>query len=484
MRNRLVAFIFLSALCVSGCSIIDGNKPVKGDIVLDFYNINDFHGAVTQNGDEPGIFKLSSFIKEQMAKNKDYSVFTNSGDMWQGSADSNLTSGALVTDWLNYLDCKAMALGNHEFDWKIEKIEENEEKMNFPMLACNVYDLNKDEYVSDWLTPYTTIQKGDIKIGFIGAIGEGLTSSISAGNVRGLEFRDPTPKVIEFSTYLRETEKCDVIIYLLHDDIANVPNTIASYVDGLFLGHSHRYYTSTLEKDNKTLPYVQAWSNGKAVGHIKIGLTLKDGKYEVNSSRGEFIRTRSSDLTSYSEDSGAISVYQSYEDEIDAIKNREVARIPSYLDQYDNIPFLYNKYACDYYRDVLEGDKEIVGCVTNNGRAPLKAGVVTFGDIYKSLPFDNCLTVMEITGDHLGFIAEQYSSSRWYIPSVSTSNPVDNYDVRNAFNAYQTYYFLAIDYVSTYTGYEDWMVITDTYNDDASMPRNIFAQGLATEYPL
>jgi len=71
-----------------------------GTKTIDFYSLNDFHGS-TENisaNYEPGINKLSTFFKNEKAKNPGGFVLTASGDMWQGSADSNLTNGRWVND--------------------------------------------------------------------------------------------------------------------------------------------------------------------------------------------------------------------------------------------------------------------------------------------------------------------------------------------------------------------------------------------------
>lgn len=39
------------------------------------------------------------------------------GDMWQGSSESHLTRGFIITEWMNDLDFTAMTVGGHEFDW-------------------------------------------------------------------------------------------------------------------------------------------------------------------------------------------------------------------------------------------------------------------------------------------------------------------------------------------------------------------------------
>src|SRR5574344_776120 len=64
-----------------------------------------------------GITRLSQFALTTERNNPESTLFLSSGDMWQGSADSNLTHGALMVNWMNIAGFESMAIGNHEFDW-------------------------------------------------------------------------------------------------------------------------------------------------------------------------------------------------------------------------------------------------------------------------------------------------------------------------------------------------------------------------------
>lgn len=75
-------------------------------------------------------------------------IILASGDMWQGSSESNNTKGKLATEWLNYIGCSSMTLGNHEFDWKTDKIKTNAELAKFPFLAINVYERATNQRVA------------------------------------------------------------------------------------------------------------------------------------------------------------------------------------------------------------------------------------------------------------------------------------------------------------------------------------------------
>ena len=84
---------------------------------IDLYNINDLHGKFNDGENHPGVDELTTYLKN--ARNTDdYVVLLSAGDMWQGQAESNMTKGKIITDWMNALDFAAMAIGNHECECK------------------------------------------------------------------------------------------------------------------------------------------------------------------------------------------------------------------------------------------------------------------------------------------------------------------------------------------------------------------------------
>ena len=115
-------------------------------VYFDFYAINDLHGKLSDGEDHPGVDELSTYLKRKQLSD-DHVVLLSSGDMWQGSAESNMTKGLIITDWMNEMGFVSMTLGNHEFDWGESYIEENAKLAEFPFLAINIYDRETDQRV-------------------------------------------------------------------------------------------------------------------------------------------------------------------------------------------------------------------------------------------------------------------------------------------------------------------------------------------------
>ena len=137
---------------------------------FDIYSINDTHGSFVRNDEnlEAGISYIADYFLERKSGNN---LYLSAGDMWQGGIESNSTKGIIMSEAMNIMGIEAMSIGNHEFDWGVEEIENNLKVMEFPLLGCNIFYKNTNTLV-DFLEPYTIIDKNNIKIGIIGGVME------------------------------------------------------------------------------------------------------------------------------------------------------------------------------------------------------------------------------------------------------------------------------------------------------------------------
>lgn len=467
----------------------DGQDSLRtGTKTIDFYNLNDFHGATEYDSEnyEPGIKKLSTYLKNKKSSNTEGFVITSSGDMWQGSADSNITKGRLVDDWMGLLGYSAMTLGNHEFDWTIDTIKANMATASFPMLACNIIDDATSQPV-EWVSPYTTITRNGVHIGIVGAIGEGITSDIVATNVTGLTFADPQNYVIQWSNFLK-TNGADIVLYLLHDSISNISTTEGNAVDAIFGGHTHSVqintgsssaygYTST----SYSTPAVQALCNGRDAGHISISYNFAE---ETISSRStEVLDTRAQTLASLTDDSETATLYQKYlDEEISAIKDVVLLANSSGISR-GIIPYVYNQYAYKYFKQHKDTSNSynIFAVETNNARSKINSGDITYGSVYKALPFDNTLCLVSIKGSNISKLTS-YSSAHFYVV-----NSQINLDYNDGLEDYvtsstATYYMLMVNYIAFSSYATSYITLIREYTDEASLPRNIVSEYLGN-YP-
>ena len=91
-----------------------------------------------------------------------------------------------MDDWMSEMDFVGMTLGNHEYDWGEEYIQQNLALAEFPFLAINIYDSDTNNLV-EYCQPSVMVEKNGIQIGIIGAIGN-YYSSISGEQSGGFYF--------------------------------------------------------------------------------------------------------------------------------------------------------------------------------------------------------------------------------------------------------------------------------------------------------
>ena len=244
------------------------------------------------------------------------------------------------------------------------------------------------------------IERGDIKIGLIGTIGQTLTESILASNVANYTFM-PTTEIVRNAANTLRSQGADIVALLSHDSWTSLSteyngilnpsdNNGKSYVDIVFSGHAHT-------KDQQMIngvPILQTQGNGKQVMEVSVAIDPISKAIEIKNYKV------SQDLVNMFpallEDAKAKEIYEYYYwNHIKDIKEEVVGSLVGNLERYTTFGNLVVKTMFNAMED--EG---IVASIHNYGgiRSDILSGKVTYGDIYKALPFDNDLVVLEVNG--------------------------------------------------------------------------------------
>ena len=141
------------------------------DKIIDLVGITDFHGQLTyatKNGVTPTAAILSKAVKDVAAKNPKRTLVIGGGDLYQGTPESNVLEGIPVRKVMSGLGMEVTALGNHEFDWGLETINNKTMKdAKYEILCANMYKKGTNERP---YKPYKVIDKDGVKIAVVGAI--------------------------------------------------------------------------------------------------------------------------------------------------------------------------------------------------------------------------------------------------------------------------------------------------------------------------
>ena len=495
MMNKLLILLLCVLLLLAGCGKQEPGICVHTDaddngicdvcvenllVTVDFYTINDLHGKITDDAFQPGVDELTTYLKHAR-NNNDHVILLSTGDMWQGSAESNLTSGLLTTEWMNELDFAAMTLGNHEFDWGEKSIQNNDSIAKFPFLAINVYE-RSDNTLADYCDPSVLVDLGKIQIGIIGAIGD-CYSSISADKTEDLYFKvgkELTQLVMAESQKLR-ADGADFIVYLLHDGFGeskgnsttNIKSTqLASYydvalsngyVDLVFEGHTHQRY---LLRDIHGVYHLQNKGENKGLSHTEIEINSLTGTARV--SQADLIS--SGDYALLEDDPIVDDLLSKYDDLIAPSReilgtNRE-ARSSWELKQIvaDQYYALGMKLWGDQYDIALGG-----GFISVRSPYELPAGEVKYGQLQMLLPFDNQLVLCSVKGRELRSKFFESNNDNYFIYYGDYGA-----DLKDRIDPDATYYLVTDTYTSLYA--------PNKLTEIARYDSNVFARDLIADF--
>lgn len=442
-------------------------------VVVDFYAINDLHGKFCDTDEQPGVDELSTYLKNKEITD-DNVVILSSGDMWQGSAESNLTYGKIITEWMNEIGVVSMTLGNHEFDWGENYISENLGIAKFPFLAINVYDRATNQ-LADYCAPSIMINEGGIQIGIIGAIGN-CYSSISSDMVNGVYFKtgsELAALVMAESNRLRDAG-ADLIVYSLHDGYGGYSNSLTDisssaissyyepslsngYIDLVFEGHTHQGYALT---DEYGVYHMQNGGENAGIAHIEIEINSVTGTLSV--SEAEVVRSYI--YAAFADDPATEAIEDKYQDIID--KAYQVLGTNS---SYMSDSALEDLAAKLYYEAGVEkwGDRYDIalggGFLRTRNPYVLEQGEVAYADLMSLFPFNNRLVLCSISGSDLKSKFIETSNDDYHIYPINPAGIVSS----------KTYYVVVDTYTSSYS--RNNLTVIEYY-DDTTYARDFIAE--------
>ena len=422
-------------------------KNSEGLDVIDLYELSDFHGAVHYEPNHTddvyiGLSKLSTYFEKKRAENPGGTLLLSTGDMFQGSAESNLTRGYMVNYCLQYMGFDAMAIGNHEFDWSDEWLQKNAElKYNtttIPYLGANIL---KNGEIPSYLSKSTIITRGDYRIGVIGVIGSDLENSILKTSIENYEFVPYSSLVEEEASRLKTSENCNAVVLLAHQGANQIESLASGCVDAVFGGHAHENIESTAAG----VPSLSTKNYGQSVAHIslKFNSSTKEIVSEGTTSNIEKMIDVHNTLN---DDANIDSIMNQYSSAIDKIKNIKVGKCTETLAYDKALKNICTRAMHETAVKVAEnnanidGNKIIAAYHNVNGgiRDDIAAGTITYGSVYKAFPFDNEIVLIKLTGYE-------------FIRGCSSLNRLGIYrtfDSKSEINENENYYIVATDFLA------------------------------------
>jgi len=392
LSKRLLIFSLTFLLILSSISFV---LAAEKEIVI--LSINDFHGSLAPAGKNAGAVKLADALKTEKAKNPEGTIIVSGGDNYQGSAMSNILYGEPVSAVFKEMGIELSAVGNHEFDWGINRINKWAEDGGFTFVCTNIYDKRTDQPV-DWAEPYAIIEKEGVKVGFIGLATPETAYKTKKVYVENYEFRDPVEIITEWIPKVKDAG-ADIVIALTHlgsfqDKEGNITGEAADLcavdgVDAVISAHTHQSVCGLVNSK----PLVQAYKYGRSFAKLTF---IFDENNKLVSAE-PFLDHLYARADTLKDDANTIAIYGKYEEELGPVLGKILGKTTVDLD-HDRYagPSLLGEWTCEIMKDAAGVQ---IGMTNGGGlRCPVPAGEITAGKLYEVMPFDNYLYTMKLSG--------------------------------------------------------------------------------------
>ena len=449
-------------------------------VSFDIYAINDLHGRFSDTAYEPGVDELTTYLKQaQQAGN---AILLSIGDMWQGTSESSLTGGQMMTQWMNAAGFAAMTIGGHEYDWGEAQIRKNQQTADFPFLGINVYSRETNQQ-ADYCQSSLMVELSGAQIGIIGAIGN-CYNSIASENTQNVYFKigkELTELVKAESEKLR-SQGADFIIYTIHDgsdkttdntqaqtvgnaDLADYYDSSLSqgYVDIVFEADSHYWYVL---QDGHGVYHLQAGGNNKGLSHARVLLNKVSGSFAVLTAE----LVPNSAYMHLEDDPIVQQLLTQYAEQI-APATQVLGSNGQYRSGAAVCQLVADLY-CDAGMEKWGDEYDIVlggGYISCRSPGYMDPGEIRYDQLQALLPFDNQITLCAIQGRDLLSKFLETDHKAYFIKTTAYGE-----SIRNQIDPDATYYVVTDTYSANYA--PNNMTVIDTYAQD------IYARDLLADY--
>lgn len=404
MKKKLsfaLALVLAAALLLTACGAPAPASSASGSDVVVLYT-NDVHCAVD------GYVSVAQTKAALEAAGKEV-VLVDCGDAVQGDTIGTLSNGEYIVEMMNSLGYAVASLGNHEFDYGMERFMKLKDMAEYEYVSCNFVDKDGNAILS----PYKIVEAGGHKIAFVGIVTPETLTSTNPANLRGEDgeyaygfCQDETGEklyaAVQTAVDAAKADGADVVIALAHLGIEEVCQpwtssdviTNTTGINVMLDAHSHTVMEQELVK-NKDGKEVVLTSTGTKLANMGCLVIGADGTFTSSLINDNGI----ADLVAEKKDGLAeITEQVVAHTDVDLIVNDPVAKdsegnaIRIVRSQETNLGDL----CADAYRAITGADIAIV----NGGgvRATIPAGDITYGQIISVHPFGNELCLKEVTG--------------------------------------------------------------------------------------
>jgi 5'-nucleotidase len=401
LRNRrhllpgAAAFAAVSLVALLGLNAGADQPPPAGDdgpVELQLLGVNDFHGNLEPP--EPGIGGaawLGAHLDNAARSHPDRTIRVHAGDMIGASPlISSHFHDKPTIEATNMMGFDVGAVGNHEFDEGGDELTRVLQGSRYQWLAANTVD---PETGATFLPPYRVIERGGVRVGFIGVTTDDTPTWLLPEFKREYRFLDISETVNRWVPELR-SRGVEAIVVLAHSgafqkgdeaagEIADETAQMDDAVDVVIAGHTH----SQLNFRAEGKLVVESFPYGTGYDRVRI---------TVDRITGDVI-AKSADLAATTHagtapDPELASLVASYATRVAPLGDRVVGQLDEELDS-DGL----GELAADAQRAFAGADVAIVNG-GNTRRPGLDAGEVSYAEAFPVHAYEHPIVRMTMRG--------------------------------------------------------------------------------------
>ena len=410
-RTRYLLLAALS-LVLFACEreVIPGTETENKTIVILYEN--DVHCSID------GYTRLAGLRDAIAASDTAWAATVSCGDYLQGGNAGALSRGQYIVDVINAVGYDAITLGNHEFDYGVDRMQELMRQINAPIVCANLF-----EYGSSVprFAPYTIKEYGSRHVAFVGVttpesmIGESYSFFDNEGNQLYDLRTDDVCDLVQAAVNEARSKGADYVVVLAHLGEEQPALGITSHqliaatrgIDVVLDGHSHSVipFDSVPNLDGTPVPVTQTGTQFANVGKLVIS---SDGRISTTLIPYDEIPYESTSVS---------AVIDKVHQNLDQVTARQIARSDFDLLMRDadgnrlirRAETNLGDILTDAVRYLLEAQ---IGLFNGGGfRNGISAGIITYGDVANAQPFDDHLSKFEATGAQILSMLERCTSN-------------------------------------------------------------------------
>jgi len=397
------------------------------EVQITILHTTDLHATILPGTDYEGTKDVGGAARcatmiQKIRSERPNVLLVDAGDLYQGNALGYLTEGSVMTRYVNALNYDSWTLGNHEFDWGIDKIAARIKETEVPILAANLHHKPQADTPGEItaafqkVRPYIMREMDGVKIGVVGLDTPGVPNWSRPRLIPGIMVEDSVTTLKRVLPRMK-ADGAQILILVTHqgireqgDDHANQLYAVTQAfpeLDVIIGGHTHRLHK---EQMIRGILYTQANYWGTWLGRV-------DLIYDTEQKR---LTTKKSDAipmdATVPMDPKLLKMLKPDLDKAEKFLNGKVGETLVQLDSLTGpkkeTP-IFN-LICAAIAEAVESRGGHVDAVVHgllNERVALKPGPLTMRDVFEIVPYENTIGVATLTRTQLLEVLEENATA-------------------------------------------------------------------------